>query len=245
MKQTPLTPRTQALIRAQLHQWQKIALLPEEQKACDEKVPFITISREFGCPAYPLAVDLATTLKARGLTSGIQVFDRKLIEEISEREDISADLIKSLTSRTRNELEDWLVGLMAGSPSEISLFRKLARTIAALANRGDVILVGRGGVLLTRHLPWGIHVRLVARREWRVRSFRERFPDRAQEANEATIAQYDQEKEAFVNKYLQGDLTDPHHYDLVLNAEQVDPSLQVDLIAALYAKKVALHMRQG
>ena len=58
----------------------------------------------------------------------------------------------------------------------ISIVNNDINGVRALAEVGRVIIVGRGGVFITRDLPGGIHVRLVAPREWRVRRGRVAIP---------------------------------------------------------------------
>ena len=35
---------------------------------------------------------------------------------------------------------------------------------------GNVVIIGRGGMAVTRHLPLGIHIRLFAPTEWRIKN---------------------------------------------------------------------------
>jgi hypothetical protein len=66
-------------------------------------------------------------------------------------------------------LEAALVGLTSGDwPEEWKVYRRVAETIRALAEMGRVIIVGRGGLFITRDMPGGIHLRLVAPLEHRV-----------------------------------------------------------------------------
>lgn len=238
MLKTPLSPRMHAKIRANVEEWQRQANMPEEKKKLPDTLPFITISREFGCPGYPLAVDVANTLKSRGLATDMTVYDRKLVEEISQREDIAQNLLMSLTYHTRSEMEDYLVGLLAGEPSEMELYHKLARTVVALASHGEVIIVGRGGSIITRHLKGGVHVRLVAPMEWRLKTFTERFPDKKDIATKEQFEKFDREQEAYIRKYIGEDVTNPLHYDLIINAENLSRKTQVELITQLYTRRL-------
>jgi cytidylate kinase len=112
------------------------------------------------------------------------------------------------------------------------VFHSLARTLCTIASLGQAILVGRGGFAITRKIPDGIHVRLIASIEWRIENLRG-YPGRAHEANTRFVKQADRERESFVGKYLGVDPGDPGLYHLVLNNEMLTVDEQAELIAGL------------
>ncbi len=227
-----LPPSIDARVRAQAEIWRRQAQIPEKERESIASAPFITISRQFGCVAYVLAEALVERLSKMGFAEEFVIYDRKLLELISEKDDISSNLVNSLTNRARSEIEDWVVGVMSGAPSEMKTFRCLARTICAIASKGHAILIGRGGALLTRHLTSGVHIRLIADPEWRLENLK-RYPERSKETNMKTLQQVDQERESFVKKYLGADINDPLHYHLVLNNALLPIRTQAETILQL------------
>lgn len=200
--------------------------------------PFVTISRQYGCAAYTLAQRLAQRLDREFPHWEFTVYDRKLLEVIAEREPLTADLVRDLSRRTRGMVSDWLDDL-SGKPAEFAVVRHLVRAMCATAALGQTILVGRGGAVITRKLPRGVHVRLIAPLEWRLQRL-QRDPDHAAQATADAIRRADREREEYVRRYLGADVADPELYHLILNAQLVTQQEQVEAIAALVREKVGV-----
>jgi len=129
-------------------------------------LPFVTITRLAGAGGSTVAHALADALNERESELHWETFDRELVEMVAENHDISTPLVEKLENKSRNWLNRLLV---SGTESEFGVYRRVAETIRALSEAGGAIVVGRGGVFITRDLPAGIHIRLVAPREYRVR----------------------------------------------------------------------------
>lgn len=116
--------------------------------------PFLTISREFGCEAFPLAEALAQRLNAAFPTpSGWVIYDRALMEKIAADYQLSEKLLESLEKSVHRELDDYLVTLFSRENLQLTAFHGLMRTVRALALEGHCIIVGRGGAILAHDLP--------------------------------------------------------------------------------------------
>jgi len=235
MKRLPFFPSFDARIQAQSELWRRHSMLSEKEK--EETKPFITISREFGCPAYPLAEMLSKRLNEKFSESYV-VYDKKLLEWISREKDVSEDLIKSLTEKTRSEVEDYLVGLISGEQSEMKTFRNLAKSIKAIAQKGNAVIVGRGGAIITSDMKSAFHVRLIAPLSWRLNNIRESYPDRVDLATKEAFMSIDKSRETFARKYLNSDLALAENYHLVLNTSKLTLGKQTDIIVnAMFGDK--------
>jgi cytidylate kinase len=154
-----------ASIRAGLYLQQQRARAEAEQTPA----PFVTVSRQAGAGGRTLGRALADRLTALGPPDRPwAVWDRELVEKVSAEEHIPASLIESLEADgpRRSMFQDFLASLSARNDAadldEFQVYRRVARTVRALARAGHAILVGRGGVYATSDLPGGVHVRLVA-----------------------------------------------------------------------------------
>ena len=144
----------------------------------ETRLPFVTISRQAGAPGADLGRLLVERLNdrdRRDIAAGARpwtLWDRELVEKVAADHHIAAPLVESLGESHHSWLMDFLGGLSAGehpdSADEARVFAKVASTIRALAAAGRVVIVGRGGVFITRHMPGGVHVRLVAPLERRI-----------------------------------------------------------------------------
>jgi hypothetical protein len=117
---SPRSIRAEAIARAHAK--------PRLNRKASEPVvalPFITISRQFGCVAYSLAEAIVQRLNYRKPQPLWEVYDNRLLEELIERENLPAELVKKLTVRTRNVMEDILMEVIGGTPTEIDIFKRL------------------------------------------------------------------------------------------------------------------------
>jgi len=172
----PIKPVMVSHVRAQ-----SLSIRPTEEKGFLQPLPFVTISRQFGCVAYELAERLAARLNAGKPMKPWEVYDRRLLEELMTRESITPDRVREMAKRTRSVLDDIFMESIAGAPAEIDVFKRLVRTMLDIAADGHTVIVGRGAGIATKHLPGGVHVRLIAPLEWRLENLK-KSPDRRQEA---------------------------------------------------------------
>lgn len=236
MAQPPLPLGVERRLRAQVEFQRRLALLDEERERVPQAGPFITISRQYGCMAYALAERLAQRFDAEFSGWNFTIYDRKILDVLAERESFTADVINSLSERTRGVIEEWADFLIAGRPSEVQVLRHLVRTLCSVAALGQAILIGRGSAVITRKLPLGIHLRLIAPLEWRVENLK-KYPERAHEASVEFVKKADRERERFTRKYLGVDTNDPQLYHLILNNQFLTMDEQVEIIAALVREK--------
>ena len=99
-----------------------------------------------------------------------------------------------------------------------------------LASQGHTILVGRGAGALTQGVPGGVHVRVVAPRDWRIGRMMETQHLSRAEAD-SQIRRMDRDRERFVRQYFHVEAPDPTGYDLILNHARMDQDTMADLLA--------------
>jgi cytidylate kinase len=199
--------------------------------------PFVTISRQYGCEAIALAEALTQELdKLEGLETGSwQIYGRQIIEAMADQEYSTQQLLDALDTRSRGAIEEFLETIV-GQISDLRLLNKLIRAMRAAAHLGRCVLVGRGGALLTRDMPGGIHVRLVAPEEVRLKGLVERFNWSETRAREVLRAE-DESRRDFFRKYLHQDANDPVLYDLTLNTSALSRKEIVELIRELFESR--------
>ncbi|MBU0692781.1 cytidylate kinase-like family protein [bacterium] len=197
-------------------------------------VPFITMSRQFGCEAIVLAEALAQKLdETEKLEQGSwQVYSKQIIEAMADKEYSAAQLMEALDLKARTAIEEFIETIV-GRISDLKLLNKLVRTLRATATLGRCIIIGRGGALLTRDMPGGIHIRLVAPEEFRLQGLVTRFQWSMAKAQQV-LRQEDNIRLNFFKKYLHSNPNDAQNYDLVLNTERLSRAEQLDQILTLF-----------
>ncbi|MBM3858486.1 MAG: cytidylate kinase-like family protein [Verrucomicrobia bacterium] len=165
---TPSTVRIsrEARIAASVAAWHKFR---ERQQHVPARLPFVTISRQYGCEAFGLAVQLADLLNKRCQPAVPWAsYDREVLDRVSAELNLNREIVACMDGRRRSEMIEFFDTLLNRKVDEVVLFRKIAEVICSLATNGHTILVGRGSYLLTRSLNTGLHVRLIAPRPWRI-----------------------------------------------------------------------------
>lgn len=191
--------------------------VPVENKVCRA----VTISRQTGCGAFVVAEKLAHYLQEHSKSgSPWAVFDRNLMDKVLEDHDMPAYLAKFLPEDRVSQLEDFLNELFDVHPPSRTIIVQVAETMLKLAAVGHVILIGRGGNVVTARLPDVFHVRLVAPLEKRVEHAHKCYEMTRDEAYKFCLAE-DVGRARYLKQHFQADINDPLLYHLTINTGQV------------------------
>jgi len=167
-------------------------------------LPFVTISRQAGAGGLALGNRLVERLNA-GIWSDERpwsFFDKELVEKVAADHHIAQELVDTLEHANRNWVEEFFNGMSYTNrgASELKVFHSLVSTVRALAQAGRVVIVGRGSVLITQHMPGGVHVRLVAPLEQRIANIM-RLHGESKDKAALRVKQLDDERDAFLRRW--------------------------------------------
>jgi cytidylate kinase len=185
--------------------------------------PFVTISRQAGAGGHLLSyVILTDFLKRRENPTfeGWHVFDKDLVEVVAKDPLLQNDMEIMVSQRYMSQINDFFESLLTGRTAEDTLHRTMFKVVRMLALIGKVILVGRGGSLVTADLPQGVHIRLVAPEAHRVVWMMKRFRMNKEEAREAVLKQ-DSDRRKLIKLFFRRDIEDPLLYDMTWNTGKV------------------------
>jgi cytidylate kinase len=205
----------EARIAAHVHAWEKAK--ERGQPLAPETYPFVTISREFGCEGAPLALRLQEILNERCRPFFTWVaYDQELLDKVAEELHLARGLVESIDGHRRNEMSELFDTILNKRVEEAIVFRKLAEVVRSLAIHGHTILVGRGSYLITQDLRTGMHVRLVAPRDWRIHKI---MVDRNVPYAEAQriVEQGEREREQYLRTFFIQDREHPFVHDLTID----------------------------
>ncbi|HUA69361.1 MAG TPA: cytidylate kinase-like family protein [Candidatus Saccharimonadales bacterium] len=183
----------------------------------------VTISRQTGCGAFLVAEKLAHFLQEHSPKdpSPWTVFDRDLIDKVLADHDLPHYLAKFLPEDRVPRVEDFLDEIFDVYPPSRTIVLQTAETMLKLAAMGHVILIGRGGNLVTSRLPNVFHVRLVAPFEKRVELAHTQYNMTKTEAHKFCLRE-DRGRARYLKKYFNADINDPLFYHMVINTGQMD-----------------------
>lgn len=185
--------------------------------AADKMRPTITLSREFGCEAYPVSERLKDALEKKSGEPWV-VMDKALLEEVAKNHNLSEAMLERLGEKSRF-LDEILATFSPRWKTEKDHFRLICRQMVALAEKGNVILVGRGGAIITQALKNCSHFRMFASPQFKIGSISKRLAISREEA-EALIRKKQKQRDAFIHDFLDRDARDLSYYNLVFNNDR-------------------------
>jgi cytidylate kinase len=207
-------PKVDARIAAHVQVWERIRAFGQRRPL--EKFPFITISREYGCEAAPLARQLVQILNERGRPAYPWVaYDREVIDRVAMEMHLSREIVESIDGHRRSEMSELFDSILNRKVDESLVIRKICQVIRTLATHGHTVLVGRGSYLVTQDLKTGLHIRLVAPREWRVDRVAELQQLSHRDAEKA-VDRFEKEREKFMQTFFVQSPRIIHHHDLII-----------------------------
>jgi cytidylate kinase len=137
--------------------------------------------------------------------------------------------VASITTRTRGSLGSEQRSTQALDEARaIDLIRA---TMGAAYERGNVLIIGRGGQVILEEKPDVLHVRVVAPMEDRVRRLQERENITAPQARRLATER-DRAKEDYLRTFYSIDPADVTMYDLVVNTRKLSVDKSVGLIVS-------------
>jgi len=202
--------------------------------------PFVTISREAGAGGHTLARQIIRSLEKKFTMDAAnewEVFDQKLCALLAENGETKASFDALVTEEYQSEVRQFVSDLISGQPTQYKLFKRIFEVVRLLGSVGKVVIVGRAGAFVTRDLPRGIHIRLVAREEVRVARMAKMLEVSEDKARKAVRTQ-DRARTRLVNDYFNCDNTNPVHYHAVFNSERISIPEVADIVADLVGEQI-------
>ena len=192
----------------------------------------ITISRSFGTGAREIGQGLAEKL-------GYTFLDKELFNIMSKKMHIPAGELEDLEVKNwkRQKILTDLVRtrypkLIAKEIDEDYYMEALKSLVLELADKDNIIIVGRGGQCLLAERPDTYHFRLIADMEDRV-FFLKKFPKFDHVSDEILVRMIEKEdglRKSYMEDRFHVDWDDPSLYHLTINLSLVPISLAEELI---------------
>lgn len=197
-----------------------------------EKGPCITISRETGAGAEEITGKLVEILQKyrKENQPDWTIFDKNLIEKVIEDHHLPKTLSEVFDEKKYSSILSFASEVLVGQPSVQTLVHKTTQTILSLAELGNVIIVGRGGNIVTADLSNSFHVRLVAPLEDRINRVKEVYGYDTKQATDF-LKKDDQARKNYLSTYFHKQIDDPLIYHLTINTHHFSYDHAAELIA--------------
>jgi len=220
------------MVQQQLDKWRKLLdkVLKQGVKIENFKGgPVITISREPGAGGSEIARRLSKALN-------LDLIGGQIILHVADSAKMSRKVIQSLDEREVTLRETLLSSLFGENrPWPGEYLQHLTKVVGTIGAFGNVIMVGRGAsYVLPRERTF--KVRIIAPIELRIKHF---MDDRGYTKAEAEqyIVKTENNRKAFVRKYFNADLTDPAHYDMIINTERISMEGATEAIIIAFSQR--------
>ena len=194
---------------------------PREKEAGAFVRPAITISRQEGAGGLTVASNLADYLETNTAShEEWTVFSQHLVAKVLEEFHHKKGVGDFMKEGHKSFLSDAIEELLGLHPSTWTMVEHANATILRLAQIGNVILVGRGGNIVTGKLQTAFHVYLVGSLEKRIKRAQKTFNLDPKEA--ATyVKKKDEARKRYLKDNFDKDINDPLLYHVVINTDLV------------------------
>jgi len=222
----------QALVDRQVRLWRLEKKSARDLDRKHETKPLICVSREFGSQGARIGQIAAEKLD-------FSFWDQELVHTVAEETGTHESLLESLDEHARSALEDTLADMWFGSVgTEVEYVRQVGKIAHTIDHHGSAVVIGRGVQFM---LPpeRSLRIRVVADSKFRVESYSERVGI-SQQSAEKKIASVERDRHEFYRRYFNKDVTDPSHYDLLINAGSMSLEKGADLMIAAYNTKFSV-----
>ena len=177
---------------------------------------------------------------------GYQYFDKQAMAEAGQEMGLAAGAIQSAVNfkpAAKTLLERWFGStqrITGGDPSSWTFSARndalqdltiahLVDIILAGYKKGNVVIVGRGGMAALQDKPDVFHVRIQAPFEVRVKRLMQ-HEKLTQEEAEKKIRERDLSDVEWINRYFGLDSHEPSLFDIIINTAKYTPAEAADLI---------------
>lgn len=209
------------LVEEQLQKWNQRG--KERTKAGIKAGPVITISREPGCGGTEIAKHLAQQLD-------MDLFGGQIIQKVAESLEMSEKVIKSLDEKEMTKRDDWLTALFETRHLWPDRYlHHLTKVIGTIGRCGNAVILGRGAnyILPQEHT---FRVRFIAPMDIKLANVLRTTPEEAKKY----VLKTESGRQAFIRQYFHADITDPGHYDMVINMGKLSTDGAVDAVKAAF-----------
>jgi cytidylate kinase len=203
--------------------------------------PIISISRLYGCPAKKVAQCLVDKLAEKMIARGHKdihwkMVTKEILEESAKELEVDPSKIKYVFDYEEKGAIDSILDahLSKYYKSDRLIRNTIGKVIRNIAIEGHAVIVGRGGVAITRDIPRSLHINLEAPLEWRVLRSMEKLKLSHDEAEKYAIS-LDKKRKQF-RDYFEGKGSDYTNFDITFNCM----TMSVDEIVSIIIKAIEI-----
>lgn len=220
------------IIAEKIREWELRRMKEKERKDLEdiEVYPFLTISRDFGCGEEEIIPLLEKEL-------GWKVYGRNLLDHLAQRESLSRSFMDTLDEHKQSLIDNWVNFLIrSGSVLQDDYVVKISKMIKVIVAHESAIILGRGANYILADKKEGLHVKLIAPLDARVRNIMKVRKLGEKEARKL-VEQIDEERRNFVQRYFNPDFRECEKFDLTFNTANVSSEAICKVVLLMLKEK--------
>ncbi|MCD4774204.1 MAG: cytidylate kinase-like family protein, partial [Bacteroidales bacterium] len=186
--------------------------------------PIVTISREAGCSGNEIANELCLAFskinKEDNSKNDWQWINKQILHSTAKELKMPESKIKYIFKAEKRGVMDDVVSSLTSKyyKSHKTIQKTVVKIIKNYAAKGNIIIVGRGGVIFTHEVPNSLHIKLEAPLEWRVEQISKKHNISSDEARKYILDIDDKRKkllELLSEKKYSSDI-----FDIIINCSK-------------------------
>lgn len=196
----------------------------------DQTGPVITISRLTGCDGREVAAALVAQLNLRYNTTKWRWIDKDIIYHAAHELKTDTNRVETYyQGMTMNDMSEMIMAFSGRFVSDSSVKKAIREVVLSIAREGHAVIIGRGGVAITRDMTNALHIRLVAPLYWRVENVMKKKGMIIEKAEEYVI-ETDEKRNKMIVSFLD---KKPQTLDYLFDSTLNRSSFSIDQLSAL------------
>jgi len=196
----------------------------------DQTGPVITISRLTGCDGREVAAALVALLNLRHNTNKWRWIDKDIIYHAAHELKTDTNRVETYyQGMTMNDMSEMIMAFSGSFVSDSSVKKAIRDVVLSIAREGHAVIIGRGGVAITRDMTNALHIRLVAPLYWRVENVMKKKGMIIEKAEEYVI-ETDEKRNKMIVSFLE---KKPQTIDYLFDSTLNRSSFSIDQLSAL------------
>lgn len=209
------------------HTWQRTfhryftEILADKPIVRKDPGPYVSISRDFGCSgkslAMKLAIELNKSIEGQRNKKQWKAINKEILEASAKELGLKISDIEYVFHSQQKSTMDEVVSAMSSRyyQSDRKIRNTITEVIKSLLSDGNIIIVGRGGVAFTKHIPRSLHIKLIAPLDWRTERIAKNY-NLSKDKAEKFIKKVDNERRLLIESFL-GKPLDMTIFDVIFN----------------------------
>lgn len=208
--------------------------------------PIITISRQTGCDAVATAKKLVVLLNEHYKTNKWHWVDKQILTDAAKELKTDSSKVRSfLDGSNFSGLSEMIMAISGDFISNDTIRSAIDKVVKSVCSVGYAVLVGRGGVSITRGLEKALHIRLVAPFYWRVENIIKKRKYDIETAEEFVVDTDEKRHNIILNFLEKKPLNIDYLFDASINRSSFNVDQIAELILEIYIRRIAIIKREG